>query len=96
MAIIDTKELERALKSIGKKSFIEDYEVYSNQNLTFTRKIEILSEKYSTNGATIRLSFARNIFKHGKQREAITLVIDSPRISSDVKVQANNLLDTEC
>lgn len=72
MIIMEKEKLEKALKSIGKKSFIEDYEVYSNQQLPPTKRTEILSEKYSSAGAAIRFSFADDIFQNSKQKEALT------------------------
>lgn len=86
------ERLENALKSIGKKSFVEDYNVYCNPSFTSTKKIEILSKKYSQNGAGIRVSFAEDIFKEGKQKEALEIIINSPRISNEVKKQAKEIL----
>jgi mRNA-degrading endonuclease HigB of HigAB toxin-antitoxin module len=91
-AKVETKKLEKALKSIGKKSFVEDYEIYSNQDLSLTRKIEILSKKYSRNGATIRVSFAEMIFQYCQQQEALEIIINSPRVTSDIKTQARRIL----
>lgn len=54
--------------------------VYSNQNLPSWKKIEILSQKYSNNGATIRVSFAKDIFSNGKEEDLIS-IINSPRVS---------------
>jgi mRNA-degrading endonuclease HigB of HigAB toxin-antitoxin module len=85
-------KLENALKSIGKKSFVEDYEVYSNHNISLNKKVEVLSKKYSQNGSAIRISFADNIFKNGKQKEALAIIIDSPRISNEVKKNAKTIL----
>lgn len=93
--ILDTEKLEKSLKSIGKKSFVEDYEIYSNDNILITEKINNLSKKYSRNGSTIRVSFADEIFKNGKQKEALGLIINSPRISNAIKVQAKELLAVE-
>jgi hypothetical protein len=87
------EKLESALKSIGKRSFVEDYEVYSNQNITSTKKIEILTEKYSKNGSTIRVSFAEEIFKNHMQKEALNIIIGSPRISNEVKTLARGIFN---
>ena len=88
-----SEKLESALKSIGKRSFVEDYEVYSNKNITSTRKVEILTEKYSKNGSTIRVSFAEEIFKNNMQKEALNIIINSPRISNEVKKLAKVILN---
>ncbi|WP_409274904.1 hypothetical protein V1499_06955 [Neobacillus sp. SCS-31] len=88
-------KLEMALKSIGKRSFVDDYEIYNNKQLSKTKKIEMLSEIYTSNGATIRVSFAEDTFEHGKQKEALLLIMDSPRLSAEVKEKAKNLLRLE-
>jgi hypothetical protein len=47
---MDHNEPENALKSIGKRSFVEDFEVYSDSSLSTNEKGKILAEKYSENG----------------------------------------------
>ncbi|MEW9053952.1 MAG: hypothetical protein AB2392_22555 [Neobacillus sp.] len=89
---MNTEKLENALKSIGKKSFVEEYEVYSKHNMSSKLKINLLSEKYSKNGATIRVSFAEEIIKNKKQKEALEIIINSPRITYEVKEKAKTIL----
>lgn len=89
---MDMNELEKALKSIGKKSFVEDYDVYSDSKITKNGKVEILTKKYSENGATIRVSFAEKNFKHGKQNEALNIIVKSTRLDRNIITQAKSLL----
>ena len=89
---MNSEKLGDAIKSIGKKSFVEDYDIYSNQHIPLSKKIEVLSKKYSKNGATIRVSFANEIIKNHKQKDALELIIHSPRMSDDVKEQAKKVL----
>lgn len=84
--------LVRLLNSIGKRSFVEDYEIYSNKDLTMQRKIQVLSNRYSSNGATIRVSFVDKIFKNNKQLDALQIIIDSPRITQSIKTKAKELI----
>lgn len=51
---------ERLVKSVNyiKKSFVEDFEIYSNIELAVKKKIQVLTNRYSSNDATIRVSFA--------------------------------------
>lgn len=90
---MNDEKLQSALKSIGKKSFVEDFEVYSNQTYTKSNKIEILSKKYSRNDATIKVSFADDVLKSGKEKEALEVIINSSIISRDVREQARFLLN---
>lgn len=90
---MNEEQLIRSLNSIGKKSFVEDYGVYSNQGISRNEKVQILSNKYSVNGATIRVSYADTIFKHNKQNEALKIIIASPRMATSLKEQAKQLIN---
>ncbi|MEH7223859.1 hypothetical protein V7112_08560 [Bacillus sp. JJ1566] len=85
-------QLDEAIKSIGKKSFVEDYEVYSNSNLSKEEKVNELSKKYSRNGSLIRVSFAEKIFGNSMQLEALNLIVTSPRVSEEIKHKAKNII----
>ncbi|WP_419882823.1 hypothetical protein ACN6MY_03890 [Peribacillus sp. B-H-3] len=89
---MDTVKLEKSLKSIGKKSFVEDYNIYRDFNMTTNEKVVKLAEKYTASGAAIRVSFANDIFKDKKQEDALRIIIDSPRISENVKALARKYL----
>ena len=85
-------ELVRSLNSIGKRSFVEDYAIYSDPNLTKEKKVNKLTELYSLNGATIRVSYAEKIFLNKKQVDALKIVINSPRTSALIREKAKQLI----
>ena len=89
---MNEEQLAKSLNSIGKRSFVEDYEIYSNKELTVQKKIQILTNHYSSSGATIRVSFAEKVFKNNKQLEALKLIIDSLRITQSLKDKAKELI----
>jgi hypothetical protein len=89
---MDHNELENSLKSIGKKSFVDDFEIYSNSSLSTKDKGDILAGKYSVNGAKIRVSFAEKVFLKNMQKTALNSIIASPRIDNDTKVKAKKIL----
>jgi hypothetical protein len=89
---MNSTELEKALKSIGKKSFVEDFTVYSKSSLSKNEKVTMLSEKYSENGAMIRVSFAEKIFLNKLDESALEIIIDSPRIENIIREKATLLL----
>ena len=85
-------ELVHSLNSIGKRSFVEDYAIYSDPNLTKEKKVNKLTELYSLNGATIRVSYAEKIFLNKKQVDALKIVINSPRTSAIIRDKAKQLI----
>lgn len=89
---MNEEQLVESLNSIGKKSFVEDYDIYGNKELTVQKKIQVLTNRYSSNGAAIRVSFADKVFKNNKQLDALKLIINSPRMPQSLKAKAKELL----
>lgn len=85
-------DLDKTLKSIGKTSFVEDFEVYSNRSLSKFEKVKELVPKYSDNGATIRVSFAEKIFENNLQLEALKNIMNS-RVSRETKERALQIIE---
>lgn len=85
-------DLDKTLKSIGKTSFVEDFEVYSNRSLRKSEKVKELVSKYSDNGVTIRVSFAEKIFENNLQVEALKNIMKS-RVSRETKEKALHIIE---
>ncbi|MED4455926.1 hypothetical protein [Metabacillus fastidiosus] len=84
-------DLNSTLNSIGKTSFVENFDIYSDKTLNKNEKVQKLISKYSSNGATIRVSFAEKIFENDLQIEALKNIINS-RVSKDIKDKAQSLI----
>ena len=74
-----SEQLDRKLRSVGKESFDEDYDVYeafSAGRWSRDRCIDELVRRRRSkneNGAGWRLSAAKAIFRAGKEREALDM-----------------------
>lgn len=70
-------DLIRLLNSIGKRVFVEYYEVLSNKYMTNEEKISKLPKEYKISGSRTRITCANRIFEAGLEKEALHLIINS-------------------
>ncbi len=83
--------VERALNSIGKKCFIDYYEDFKNCN-----DKEVLARKLLTNNSNAtsitaqmtRINYAQWIFDNHKEKEALSIIINSNRMDDVTKRKA--------
>ena len=83
--------VERALNSIGKKCFIDYYEDFKNCN-----DKEVLARKLLTNNSNAtsitaqvtRINYAQWIFDNHKEKEALSIIINSNRLDDVTKRKA--------
>lgn len=88
---MEQKKLEKTLRSIGKTSFVKDFDTFYDENLTENKKINVLAQKYDLDGAIIRVRFAKTLIHYKK--EALHFIIDnSPRLGTDIKNEARRLM----
>lgn len=88
-----TESLETLLNKIGKRVFIEYYEVFkADENAE-----QILEERcgFSIASCRSRSSSARSIFKNAMQIEALSSIADSSRVEPEVACRAKDLLEME-
>ncbi|MFJ5762781.1 hypothetical protein ACIQAA_27415 [Neobacillus sp. NPDC093182] len=98
---------KRLLNSVGKTSFIENYEGYKNlflkgETLTSEHKKIFANELYDKNRESTslqaqltRVNCAINIFKNGWEKEALNDIVlsTSKSVSKEVIEKANKLLN---
>lgn len=70
-------DLTRLLNSIGKRVFVEYYEVFSNKSMNNEEKILKLPKKYKITGSRTRVTCANRIFELGLEKEALKIIINS-------------------
>ncbi|MEC0183117.1 hypothetical protein [Paenibacillus peoriae] len=70
-------DLVRLLNSIGKRVFVEYYEVFSNNQMSNDEKISKLPEEYKINGSRTRVNCANKIFESGLEKEALNIIVNS-------------------
>ena len=91
------EELIRKLNSVGKKAFVENYEIFCRfaaGSITRESAIEILVSTGVSNvsGAAIRLGNAKQIFKANKQKEALEIICNSQRVPGQALAEAERIL----
>lgn len=87
------ESLETLLNKIGKRVFIEYYEVFkADENVE-----QVLEERcgFSIASCRSRSSSARSIFKNDMQIEALSLIANSSRVEPKIATRAKELLEIE-
>ena len=87
-------EILRLLNSIGKRVFVEYYEVFKNSGLSTDDKIGKLPGEYSYNGSRTRVNCANRLFESKCQRRALHMVTNA-KVEDWVVSKANKLLTEE-
>lgn len=91
---MDYDKLVRLLNSIGKRVFVEYYDVFKDSTLSTNEKIAKLPLNYKITGTRTRINCAKRIFEVRKQADALRIIIES---KTDVKIKnmAKELLSME-
>ncbi len=87
-------DLHRCINSIGKSCFIKYFDLLSDRKLRIVDKVDRLMqlENYTESGCHIRVTFANQIFESGKEKDALRVIIDSPKIAWTDKQKAKEIL----
>ena len=91
---MDEARLDRYLKMIGKRTFVEYYELFTDFNLPD----QLIAETIATdlgytydNAMSWRVKPARTVIRAGQGRNALTIISGSNRLSPDVTQKASEL-----
>jgi len=88
----DLMEVKKVLRSLGKGSFVENYEVYKNYNREeIIRKL--VAEGKAKKSSESRATNAKYIFNNGLEKEALERILFS-KVTIEVKNKAKKLLDS--
>ena len=88
-------QLQGTLKSIGKACFVNYFPKFSDPALSDEALARILVEREGWDEASalnFRVRGARRIIKAGRAKDALMLIVDSPRMSKTLKSRALSLL----
>lgn len=89
------------MNSVGKKIFVDyflTFESYSSKLISKENCIDLLVAKKVSNeaGAAIRLGNAKQIFESKKECDALIIITESSRLSSDTVKKAKQLFNEYC
>ena len=85
----------RLINSIGRKFFIDHYEIFKS-DLPNREKIEKISKNESENSPKTRVNCANKIFKNNLQLNALLEIADySEKIDIEIQAKAREILKNE-
>jgi len=86
--------LEKYIRSIGKKFFIDYYEILKESpkkpNEYYSN---LIKENYTNNSFKTKISCSRTIFKEGLEKEALIIISKSNNIDSTTRQKALKYLN---
>ncbi len=91
------QELIRKLNSVGKAIFVEYFDMFKAYSEGMKSKEDcierlVANEVSNNNGAAIRCSNAKLIFKANMEYRALEIIVDSKRLSQAIINKASNLM----
>ncbi|HHW57744.1 MAG TPA: hypothetical protein GXX15_08795 [Clostridia bacterium] len=87
-------DLIRTLNSVGKSTFVKYY--YNFKNESREACIAAFTEDYTDKSKSTRTSYAQRIFREGRQKDALQLIINSNRVDDKTIARAREILKSEC
>jgi hypothetical protein len=91
-------DLTRTLNSIGKEIFVRHYYDFKSIKDKFKLAEKLLNEnqRASTIGGQLtRINCANKIFENGKEIEALEIIVNSNRMTDDIKQIAKKIIEKE-
>ncbi len=92
-------DVEKILRSIGKKAFIECYDIFKESRDNPNANIVSLMQRYgganNEFSARTKASIGKKLFKEGLEVEALKNIIDSSKVEESIKNKALLLLRKE-
>jgi len=85
--------VERLLNSIGKATFIKYY--YSFRDKSRDYCIAMFEENYTDKAKSSRTGHSKKIFRENLEKEALIIIVNSPRVDNDTRKKAEKILMNE-
>ena len=91
---MDDKQLERAIKSIGKACFVKYYELFRDPTRSNEDLVELLMKRegYTEAASRTRVSRSRQIIQSGNGPKILREILQSDRLEDDIINKAKELL----
>ena len=84
--------LDKVLSGVGMTVFVKYY--YCFRDKSCEECIDAISEDYSDKSKRTRISHAKRIFREGKQREALEIIISSKKVDAATRIRAEIIIKT--
>lgn len=86
--------LEKYLRSIGKRFFVDYYEILKESpNKPNDYYTNLINENYTFNSFQTKISCSRKIFKEGLDKEALKIISQSNNVDSATRQKALKYLN---
>ena len=89
-------DITRALNSIGKKCFVENFELFKNctdKNALASALLRDNPNACSLSAQLTRVNYAKMIFDNHLERKALEIIIASKKLASPIQNKAQALLE---
>lgn len=90
--------MERLLNSVGKKCFVEYFEIFKNMNIEHSDLVNTIHEEkgYSLKACQTRVSKSRKIIGNGQTSDAFQVIIKAQRVDEATRSRAIQLFEENC
>jgi len=85
--------MERLLKTIGKARFTENFNQFKDFSYEDVINHLIANETSNYDGARRRTIAAKELFRLNMERQALQNIINSPRLSNEIRELASRILN---
>ena len=91
---MNDEQLDRLIRSIGKACSVKRYSQLSDFNTTNSDLSDLMMKKegYTEPVCRTRVSKSRKIIREKKTKDALTMIIESERLSDHVRKDAEKIL----
>jgi len=85
---VTSMDLARLLKSVGQKTFVDYYHLFSDLRLTNQEVVEQLPQRFTLKARNSKTGHARAIFREGLEVEALEFIGSSTRAGNEGTAKA--------
>ena len=92
------ENIEKTLKAVGKEVFVTfyyDFKLRRLKHADLAKKIYNENHRSVSENQNRRIYRAFHIFEVGGEIEALNIIINSPKISDNIKIKAKEILNKE-
>ena len=86
-------KLKRSIQTVSMNCFIQYYDLFSSSNYSYADIVEMLENEndFTLKSCRSRASHGMKIFRQEGELEALKMIIDSPRVDSSTRTEAEKI-----